>query len=75
VSGKDDRGNGDRCPLDPEHGNMYVLTSGNMYCAHVAHIGHGDVIRTRSIWRPAELHAVTVNPATGKVFDPVEKRS
>lgn len=37
-------GNGDWCPVDSEHGVMYVLTSGRQYCPHHAH----DAKDTRS---------------------------
>lgn len=55
MTRKHDTGDGDPCPLRPEHGNMFVLvgTGGNppmQYCSHVWHDGHGGVPRTRAVW-------------------------
>lgn len=55
MSTSRDLGNGDRCPVNPEHGNMFVLKSGTQFCAHSDHVEHkvkGVVVRpaTRSIW-------------------------
>jgi hypothetical protein len=55
---KGDTGNGDTCPINPEHGHMLVLNSasGRQYCAHVGHEarperdGHPAVVRTPSLW-------------------------
>ena len=44
-----DTGNGDRCPLVPSHGRMYVLDQ-VQYCAHIAHDGWHEVPRTRALW-------------------------
>lgn len=30
-------GNGEFCPLVPEHGRMYVLPTGRQWCAHQTH--------------------------------------
>lgn len=32
-------GDGDRCPQDPEHGHMWVLSSKNQFCPSSAHRG------------------------------------
>lgn len=49
-----DVGDGDRCPLNAEHGHMYVLQSSDgapkQYCSHVAHDGKGKQPKTRSLW-------------------------
>lgn len=49
-----DVGNGDECPLFPEHGRMFVLQGANRppsnYCSHVIHDGWRDVKRSRAIW-------------------------
>lgn len=49
---KHDYGDGDRCPLAPEHGKMYVLTT-RQYCSHAAHEGRpgrDGSPRTRAFW-------------------------
>lgn len=49
-----DVGDGDRCPLNPEHGHMYVLQSHTgapkQYCSHVDHDGKGKRPGSRSLW-------------------------
>ena len=54
-----DFGDGDRCPLDPEHGRMYVLTTGGkrtQWCASQTHDGApktapgGGLAPARSFW-------------------------
>jgi hypothetical protein len=30
-------GNGDICPLDPEHGKMVMLSTGRQFCPHSDH--------------------------------------
>jgi hypothetical protein len=57
---RSDIGDGDRCPLFPNHGNMLVLnTKGppKQYCSHVIHDGGGvpddgghRPPRTRAVW-------------------------
>lgn len=41
-----DSGNGDRCPLNPSHGKMYVLEQ-VQYCSHHT---HDNQPRTRCFW-------------------------
>jgi hypothetical protein len=50
---RDDRGvgNGDICPVNPEHGRMYVLPSGTEYCSHNDHDAHGERPATPSLHR------------------------
>lgn len=41
-----DRGNGDPCPDDPEHGNMFVLHThdgrpAKQFCSHIDHAREG----------------------------------
>lgn len=47
-------GDGETCPLFPEHGNMFVLKSPGKpdmhYCPHVAHDGRRDLPRSRNMW-------------------------
>jgi hypothetical protein len=58
MSRRDDHGNGETCPLFPEHGNMFILAplAGKppmQYCSHVIHDGHGgpdSVPRSRKFW-------------------------
>jgi hypothetical protein len=52
MSRRNDIGDGDPCPLIPQHGNMFVLDTKppKQYCAHVQHDGHKEVPRTRAIW-------------------------
>jgi hypothetical protein len=52
-----DTGNGDPCPLNPEHGKMYFLNgSTNQYCADQSHDGApksapgGPQPMTRKVW-------------------------
>lgn len=28
-----------RCPVDPEHGKLILLSSGSLYCPHTDHFG------------------------------------
>lgn len=46
------RGDGDTCPLRPEHGRMFVLPTNppKQYCPHVWHDGLADIPQTRAIW-------------------------
>lgn len=47
-----DYGDGDRCPINPSHGKMYVLTD-HQWCAHAGHEGtpgRDGEPRTRSFW-------------------------
>ena len=39
-------GNGELCPVNPEHGRMYVEPNDRQYCPHVAH----DRDRTPAIY-------------------------
>jgi hypothetical protein len=50
-------GNGDLCPLWPEHGNMLVIPNSDppkQFCPHVQHDGpvgsHGAIAPSRSVW-------------------------
>lgn len=47
-------GNGEECPLFPEHGVMFVLNDAGKppvnYCPHVAHDGRRDLPRSRNTW-------------------------
>lgn len=49
-----DIGNGDQCPLFPEHGRMHVLQSASRpptnYCSHVIHDGWHKVPSSRALW-------------------------
>lgn len=50
-TGDSSTGNGDPCPLVPEHGMMFALKASagreqRQWCAHVSH----DVEGTRSLW-------------------------
>jgi len=52
ARGRGDYGDGDRCPIDPEHGKMFVLNV-SQYCAHAGHdgtSGNGGKPRTRAFW-------------------------
>ena len=49
-------GNGDRCPVVPQHGAMFVLSDADrQYCSHHAHDGHGSVGPTPSLWPTGHL--------------------
>lgn len=48
-------GNGDYCPVWPEHGRMFMLPSGRQYCSHQRH----DVDKT-----PAKFEHDGVTPFT-----------
>lgn len=37
FTGKSDLGNGDVCPINPEHGKMYNMPSGRDWCPHHSH--------------------------------------
>jgi hypothetical protein len=52
VSRTGDIGDGDTCPLFPQHGNMFTIPGDvpKQYCAHIIHDGRKDVPATRSIW-------------------------
>lgn len=57
VSKPHDTGNGDTCPLFPEHGNMSVLRTSHdaphQWCAHQVHDGQPGktgVPRSRALW-------------------------
>lgn len=56
MSNRHDTGNGDTCPLFPEHGNMSVLSGSDppkQWCAHQMHDGQpgkSGVPRSRAIW-------------------------
>ncbi len=45
-----------RCPIDPKHGKLIVLSSGNLYCGHSDHMGRpashpqGSAPVTRNLW-------------------------
>jgi hypothetical protein len=56
VSAPKDRGagNGDPCPLNPDHGLMFVLPSGTEYCSHTDHDEHGERPATPSLHRPPQ---------------------
>lgn len=49
---------GSFCPVDPDHGPVYLLSSGATYCPHVAHAGRpsthpdGAAPPTQSVFRP-----------------------
>jgi len=51
-----DYGDGDRCPINPSHGKMFVLggvTGRTQWCAHSAHegtLGDDGTPRTRAFW-------------------------
>lgn len=66
YSGGGTTGDGDRCPLVPEHGIMLVLqgTSGKQHCPHQSHDGTWSASEkkrppTRSIW-PTKFFAEAV---------------
>lgn len=37
FKGKSDIGNGEVCPVNPAHGKMFNMASGNDWCPHVDH--------------------------------------
>lgn len=44
-------GDGDPCPLFPEHGKMVTIPgTKKQYCPHVEHVQHKDRPATRAIW-------------------------
>lgn len=57
-----DLGDGDRCPLDPEHGKMYVVARNRQWCPHS---DHARKKLTRCYWPLYDLKeavaAYTVN--------------
>lgn len=47
-----DAGDGDLCPLVPEHGRMFTVPSAvpKQYCPNVQHDGRGETPPSRNIW-------------------------
>jgi hypothetical protein len=45
-------GDGDICPLESGHGQMFVIRMDPplQFCSHVAHDGWRDTVRTRALW-------------------------
>ena len=53
YNGPPTTGDGDPCPLNPEHGRMLSINGANppkQHCPHQSHDGKGKVPGTRSIW-------------------------
>jgi hypothetical protein len=51
MTKRTDLGDGDPCPLNPEHGHMFWLVgSDNQWCPHRAHDGLRKVPPTRAFW-------------------------
>lgn len=44
FKGGQDAGNGDPCPINPEHGRTYVFPTGYVWCPHVDHTS-GKVVK------------------------------
>ena len=48
YTGKSDLGDSDRCPVDPEHGKMYAMSTGKDWCPHSDHSsGHTAYSKAR----------------------------
>lgn len=40
-----DSGNGDACPVDPEHGRMFFVSPDRQFCPHSAHLTNAIYLR------------------------------